>query len=127
MEPIPEWDEFLADGDGFLQAAKKGLKRKEVFTPVILYNLVAMAIEKFVMAALMKRSALPYNHTMVDLVEALEAEFPGRFDEVREQILALDKYQEICDPWDFSITPPREEEIPKMISLAEDIRKLLEL
>ena len=73
-----------------------------------------MAIEKFVMAALMSHGAMPYNHTMADLVEALEETFPGAVATIRDGLLQLDKYQEICDLEGFSIRPPEMKKIPSI-------------
>lgn len=124
--PITGWQDFLADGSGYLNTAVGALvKRREVFTPQILYNLVAMAIEKFVMAALMRYGALPYNHTMRDLVEAMEETFPGSIADLRDGLLALDSYQEICDLEGFSIAPPGMEKIPAMLDLAIGVKKLV--
>ncbi|MCI5120312.1 MAG: hypothetical protein D3908_03790 [Candidatus Electrothrix sp. AUS4] len=126
LEPIKGWEEFLSDGEGYLNTATGAYtKRKMIFTPEILYNLVAMAIEKFVMAALMQRGTMPYNHTMADLVEAMEATFPGKMTELSEGLLEMDKYQEICDLDGFKITPPGPEKIPGMLELAEQMHSLV--
>jgi hypothetical protein len=126
LQPIKGWEEYFRHGEGYLNAAV-GAHRKEVraFTPEILYNIIAMAIEKFVMAALMRHGALPYNHTMGDLVEAMENTFPGKMGEIGEGLLALDKYQEICDIDAFNIRPPKMEEITAMLELAERLRGLV--
>ncbi len=122
---IDEWDLFLKDGDAFLQTATGAYKKaRKVFTPEILYNIIAMAIEKFVMAALMNRGALPWNHTMGDLVEAMEDVFPVEISGVKEELRELDKYQEICDVDSFSIVPPDMDEIPKMLALAKKLQIL---
>lgn len=126
LQPIKGWEDYFQHGEGYLNAAV-GAHRKAIqaFTPEILYNLVAMAIEKFVMAALMRHGALPYNHTMADLVEAMEQTFPGRMGEIGEGLLALDKYQEICDIDTFNIRPPSLDEIPAMLDLAGRLRGLV--
>ena len=124
-EAIDDGDIFLHDGDAFL---KTGLaahtKGKKAFTPEILYNIVAMAIEKFVMAALMQRGALPYNHTMGDLVEAMDEVFPDAMGDLKNGLLDLDRYQEICDVDTFTVIPPALEEIPNMLALAERMQTL---
>jgi hypothetical protein len=124
-QSIDGWEEFLHDGSGFLSTAK-GAYGKEIqtFTPEILYNIIAMAIEKFVMAALMKQGALPYNHTMHDLVEAMEDVFPERIVAFKEGLLNMDSYQEICDVDAFNIIPPEREEISWMLLLAENMEQL---
>lgn len=124
--PIGGWQDFLEQGEGFLATAVGAHgKGRKAFSPEILYNLVAMAIEKFAMAALMRNGALPYNHTMADLVESLEETFPAQINEIKAGLLALDDYQDICDPEDFTITPPAMEEIPGMLKLAEDFHRLV--
>ncbi|HHB76334.1 MAG TPA: hypothetical protein ENK84_07300 [Desulfobulbus sp.] len=126
MQEIAGWEEFFQDGEAYLKTAAGAHKRrKEIFTAEILYNLVAMAIEKFVMAALMRHGAMPYNHTMVDLVEAMEQNFPDAMKELREPLLELDKYQEICDLDTYTIKPPTMGEIPSMLGLAEQLKSLV--
>lgn len=125
-QPIQGWEEFRSDGNAFLKtAAKAHAEQKSAFTAEILYNVIAMAIEKFVMAALMRHGELPYNHTMTDLVEAMEKTFPGAIKDLAADLLALDRYQEICDIDAFNITPPEMAEIPGMINLAGKLQVLV--
>lgn len=125
--PIQGWHDFLEDGKGFLSTATGAFNSANaIFTRDILYNLVAMSIEKFVMAALMRYGTMPYNHTMVDLVEAMEETFPHAIDDIREGLLKLDTYQDICDPYEFTIITPAPEEIPEMLALANKLQQLVE-
>lgn len=122
---IDGWEDFLDEGRGYLRTAIGAYtKNRAVFTPEILYNIIAMAIEKFVMAALMERGALPYNHTMGDLVEAMEETFPEKIQGLKKSLLAMDSYQEICDVDHFNIVPPEREEISWMLHLGEDMQQL---
>jgi len=125
-EPIQGWQDFLHDGKGFLKtAAAAHAKRNKVFTAEILFNIIAMAIEKFVMAVLMRHGAMPYNHTMADLAAAMEETFPGEINDIRERLLQLDSYQQICDLDGFSIAPPAMAEIPAMLELADTLHYLV--
>ncbi|MBU0480315.1 MAG: hypothetical protein KKG47_04360 [Proteobacteria bacterium] len=125
--PIGGWQEYLRQGKQFLAAAVNGFaRRRQVFTAEILYNLVAMAIEKLIMALLMESGNLPYNHTMHDLVEAMEEFLPGDLGPLGDELKALDAFQEICDPYNFTITPPTMDEVARMLELAGKIRTLTE-
>ncbi len=125
IQSIEGWEDFLHEGEAYLKTAHGAhAKGRQVFTPEILYNIIAMAIEKFVMAALMKYGALPYNHTMGDLVEAMEETFPGALGEIKDKVLALDRYQEICDVDAFMIRPPKAEEIAGMLEIAAQLQTL---
>jgi len=126
-QPIQGWEDFWSEGKAFLKTASAAYaQHKKAFTTVILYNIIAMAIEKFVMTALMCQGKLPNNHTMKDLVEAMDEAFPGAMLGIREGLLDLDQYQEICDVDTFNITGPAMEEIPVMLDLASRLRDLVE-
>lgn len=78
-QSIEGWEEYLREGRQYLNTASRAFTgRRSAFTSEILYNVIAMAIEKLVMGALMQSGNLPYNHTMRDLAEAMEEHFPGR-------------------------------------------------
>lgn len=125
-QPISGWETFLRDGQGYLKSAVGAHgKRRKVFTADILYNMAAMAIEKFFMAALMRHGTMPMNHTMADMMLAMEQNFPHAVSDIREAVLALDTYQQICDPWTYTIDPPGMKEIPGMLELAERVRELV--
>ncbi len=126
MQAISGWQDFLKEGKAYLKTAVGAhARRRDIFSAEILYNIIAMAIEKFVMAALMRHGAMPYNHTMGDLVEAMEETFCGAMGEMKEKLLALDKYQEICDLETYTIRPPAMEEIPEMLRLAKQLESLI--
>ena len=130
--PITGWQDFLKEGDAYLKTAHGAYANDRttvagvtIFTPEILYNIIAMAIEKLVMATLMKQGALPYNHTMFDLVEAIDEVFPQSLHEIRQGLLDLDKYQEICDVDHYNIIPPDSQEIPAMLALATELQDVV--
>ena len=125
-EPIKGWQEFLQEGKQFLTTAENAFaKNRASFTAEILYNLVAMAIEKLIMAQLMKSGNLPYNHTMHDLVEAMDEFLPGHLHHYADKLKALDGYQEICDTETFTIVPPTMAEVEKMLELAGEVKDLI--
>ena len=122
-EPIKGWEEYLREGKQFLATANNAYtQRKEPFTTPILYNLVAMAIEKLIMALLMKSGKLPYNHTMHDLVEAIDEFLPGELAGLGEELKRLDGFQDICDMESYSISPPTMGQIGGMLTLALEVQ-----
>lgn len=123
---IDGWDEFLKDGGAFLNTAQKAyIQSRRAFTPEILFNIITMSIEKFVMAAVMRYGSMPENHTMTDLVRALETVFPEDLTHLKDGLLKLDSYQEICDLDSFAISPPTLDEIPDMLKLAFSLHELV--
>ncbi len=126
-QAIEDWQEYKVEGRQFLQLAETAFrKKKKAFTTEILYNLIAMAIEKLVMSALMEIGRLPYNHTMHDLADALEQWMPETIAGMGEAVRQLDSYQDICDPYAYSIKIPTVEEIENMLGLARQLEQRLE-
>ena len=121
---IDDWPRYREEGEQFLRLAERAHEQqKKAFTTTILYNLVAMAIEKLVMAALMRCGRLPDNHTLHDLVAALERWLPETVRGLAEPLCQLDSFQDICDPYAGTITSPSAGEVHSMLILA---RKLVE-
>ena len=123
-QSIDDWEQFRLEGQQYLHLADAAFtKKKEAFTPIILYNLFAMAIEKLVMSALMEVGRLPFNHTMYDLVEAMETWLPEKIAGMGERLRALDRYQEICDLENTQIIEPTVEELEQMLQVSRELER----
>lgn len=122
---ITDWRNYFHDGEKFLRTATAGQAgRPEIFTPEILYNVIAMAIEKFIMGFLMYHGDLADNHTMADLVRSMERHLalpPALARELRR----LDSFQEICDQDSYNITPPTRAQIYEMLAIARETREFI--
>lgn len=131
LTPQESWMDFITEGRQFHKAALGGLNRPDVFSPEILYNLLAMAMEKYIMGLLMYRKSLPDNHTFRDLVDGLrrmEAQDPKYSgprlaDELAEELLALDAFQEICSVEGYARRGPSVEEIRNMTRTSARLRE----
>ena len=125
MIGISNWQEFQRDGEQFLHTALMAKQKdKKHFTPEILYNLTGMAIEKFIMAYLMKNGDLAENHTMEDLLTALERHV-GSQHHLTEKFRFLDSFQEICDMDSIKLRKPDEKDIQEILNTGQEIRDLL--
>lgn len=83
-----------------------------------------MAIEKLIMAFLMKNGDLAENHTMSDLLRALQLHL-GEVPELAEKLLYLNDFQEICDLEQFTIHIPTEADVIRFLAIGEEIRAVL--
>lgn len=117
-----EFTQFFEEGDAYIKTARGGLKRPGVFTPEILYNIIGLAIEKHVMAALISKNELADNHTFTDLIDATKQ--VGEIDqEIADQLRKFESYQNICPVfagYHRAEVPP--DAIPEMIDTAEAVR-----
>jgi hypothetical protein len=121
-----EWKEYLADGERFLKTAVNGHRnRPTIFTPEIVYNLVGMAVEKHIMGFLMRDGRLADNHTLTDLVRALE-EICEVEPDLYDRVIRMDRFQEICSMDAYHRQPPQHGDVPEFLEIGDRIRALVE-
>lgn len=117
-----DWEKFMTDGDKYLRSAQGGQERPQVFTPAILYNIIGMAIEKHVMAALLFHDRMANNHTFVDLIEAA-AELRPLDDELSTKLRELEGFQDLCTLQGGSAAQTfTREMVPGMLDVAEGVQ-----
>ncbi len=116
------WQTFIDEGHRFYMTAANGsAKRAEVFTPDILYNLISMAIEKFIMGFLLYHNRMPDNHTLEDLIVALQkVEDVG--EDLYNRVLNMDRFQEICSVFTYQRKTPGSEDIAEMLDVGRLIQ-----
>lgn len=125
LTQIENWRDYQRDGGQFLQTARAAHRKKSAaFSPSTLYNLTCMGIEKLIMAYLMKNGKLAENHTMGDLLRALE-EQDSRFGSLRDGLLHLDSFQEICSMEAGPMVMPAATEIARILTIGTGIEQCL--
>jgi hypothetical protein len=94
------WPEWIDTGDKYLRSATGGGGKPPRFAGSLRYNLVAMAFESYAMAILDFKRLLPENHSITDLVLALQKCVFLDPDLIRG-LLDYEKYQRICSFEDY--------------------------
>jgi hypothetical protein len=123
--PLDGWQSYRRDGEQFLRTAVNAHQRGNPrFNPEITYNLVAMAIEKLIMALLMQRGDLADNHTMVDLLAALQRHL-GPLPGLTADFAFLDDFQQICALETYHRRPPAPADIGRIVAIGLRMRELL--
>ncbi|MDH3348757.1 MAG: hypothetical protein OEM02_11760 [Desulfobulbaceae bacterium] len=119
---IEDWRIFIKDGEQYLNTALAADKKKStVFTPEILYNITAMAIEKYLMGFLMYNNDLADNHTMADLLDSIKRHVTPSPSMI-EDLLYIDSFQDICDTFNATYKIPRPEEMQRILSIGQKVR-----
>ena len=123
--PLDGWQSYRRDGEQFLRTAVSAHRRGNPrFTPEIVYNLVAMAIEKLIMALLMRQGDLADNHTMIDLLAALQRHL-GPLPGLTADFAFLDDFQQICALETYHRRPPAPADIGRIVAIGLRMRELL--
>lgn len=126
---INGWQEFIEHGEKYLKTAVNGSKfRKDVFTPDLLYNIIAMSIEKHIMGYLLYNNSMPDNHTLRDLVDAVKKLNPNpdsSLDDLFEKLVNMDRFQEICCIEFYHRDTPEEKDIQEFISIGQGVKEFV--
>lgn len=120
-----EWQEFINDGCKYLKTAVNGSKhRQNIFTPEIIYNIVAMSIEKNIMGYLLYNNRLPDNHTLRDLVNAVRLIHP--FENVLfEKLNNMDRFQEICSIDLYNRKIPNKNDVQEFLNIGIEVQSFV--
>jgi hypothetical protein len=122
---ITDWHLYLRDGEQFLKTARAAyLTKKKAFSPDAIYNITCMGIEKLIMAFLMQRGDLAENHTMVDLLDALQRH-TGFNSDIDAKLRFLGAFQEICDLEMSIIRHPSDTDLQEIVRAGDEIHHYL--
>ncbi len=120
LDSISEWETYLVEGKQFYFTAKGSMKKRAKFTPVIVYNIISMCIEKYIMGYMMKQGKLPENHTLGELLLFLMADLDID-PEVARTIKNMDRFQEICSTETYSRKEMSWEEIETFMAATDSL------
>jgi len=124
METYVTW---LEKGEKYL-ASVKDTSKPPKFSPVIQYNLIAMAFESYAMAILDYHKQLPDNHTFTDLLDALDKVIHIDIA-LRNAIIRHENTQMLCPVIEYSRSEPTFEEVMEfrgtIVSIAEIAKNLI--
>ena len=116
--------EFLNDGEAYLKAAQGGKTRPEVFNAEIVYNLLAMSIEKNFMAILIFKGDMADNHTFSDMIDSVERHMKLEEDLV-DGLKLLEETQNICPIFEgYHRHEPDASQLDLMYGITERIKLL---
>jgi len=117
--------EFWAEGVRYHDVCLRAWPAKPVFTPEIIYQMSAMAMEKMFMAWMTEQSALPENHTLRDLVRAAD-KIEALPIELRKDLLRMDRFMDLCPLVPMNLPKPQEADVPSFLSVMGECRVWLE-
>jgi len=110
------WYEFYFQGRQYMKTAENGLTRSEVFTPVVIYNIASMAIEKMIMAVSILHGELPACHTLAGMARSA-GNIMGFDDRLIEDMVTMDSMQMICTADEVCCTGPGIEDVAFFIDV----------
>ena len=114
------WQEHMESGRRYLKTASNGRARPAVFTPELIYQVTAMAIEKLLVGIWQYHGQMPGDHTLEGLVDGLEPICPLEKD-LAEDVKALGRFDDMCPLVPVNKHIPTDLEIQGMLAVARQV------
>lgn len=118
-----KWDFYYSEGCGFYKTAIKSYSGEgKSFNNELLYNIVSMSMERFLISLLLFNNKMPLSETISGLIRELKdvVEWPAEFvTEVRW----MNKFLHLCslDPTPMKI--PNDEEMLRIMNIAKEVKE----
>lgn len=116
------WIDFLKEGNNCFLKAKRWAEIGK-FSNDLIYNLVLMSIEKNFMALCLKNNYLPENHTISDLISAVN-KVSVLENDLEKRLLEIEKYQKICTINDYIRKTDQIENIEFVVRVGNEVNEL---
>lgn len=120
---MDDWKDFFQEGKQFLNATTGKNGRPSKLANDIRYNLLALSVEKSIMALLRFNNDMADNHTFSDLLHSVSGYvlIPGT---IKDELLELEKTQTICNVWEYHRAIPTDQEVTRLTIVAEYLLEL---
>lgn len=117
------WEEWLKQAEDYQKAVGGRDGKPCRFQPSVQYNLIALALEGYVMAMAGYHGKLPHNHTITDLIQAWEAVAPLN-PEIKTVLLKHEDAQSLCSLDDYHRRDPTVEELKEMLDAVRQLGRI---
>jgi hypothetical protein len=117
-------ESYFNAGDSYLKTAKRGHGRSSVFTGTMIYHILCLSIEKFLMGIFCCHNAIPQHSTLSHMIQEAAA-FTDMPKELIEQVNAMDNVLNLCDPGAPLQAVLTESQLQAMLIVGEKVRNLV--
>jgi hypothetical protein len=120
IQSITGWHDHVQSGYQYLDAARRGLSRPAVFNNELIFQLVAMGIEKIIAGLCQYHHQMPYDHTLSGLVAELDGVCPIE-PELIQQIRQIECNDDMCTLDPERRTPPSDADVREVLAAGEAV------
>ncbi len=96
IEKKEPWKLFAEEAEEIFDFVTKQKSGKELFTPLILYNLLYIGIKKYLIAYLLYNNVVLKSCTIKEYVDSVKESIDME-DELYNNLLHIDEFQDICE------------------------------
>jgi HEPN domain-containing protein len=118
---IKGYDTMIKGADSYYNSARRAFYKDTKFTEELVFNILTMSIEKYLVGLLMSKGIMPMNHVIKYLLKETEEHF--KLDKIIQKHLSkVDDYLYICSLDDFTKKVPSKEELENILAAVEQLK-----
>lgn len=125
IQSIPGWRDHTIAGRQYLSTACNGLLRREVFNNELIFQLSAMAIEKFIVGLIQYHHQMPVDHTISGLVAELTSVCPLE-KSLADRIRQVEAMDDMCALTVDHQRPPDDDAIDEILAVGRAVAEFVD-
>lgn len=125
FQAISNWDDQITAGRKYLKTANNGLSRPAVFNNELVFQLAAMAIERFIVGLSQYHHRMPVDHTLSGLVSELAPVCPMS-TELADRIKGLEIIDDMCTLSPAYRMPPGKAAVQEILAVGGEVQDFVD-
>jgi hypothetical protein len=118
---MEEWSGYYGEGLSYYKTTVGGIKKGKKLGSAVFYNLIGLALESFLTAAMTKDGFLPEHSSISYMIRELKKKYdvPESFtDESR----FFNRFMNMCSLEVIEVKEPNDEELLRMVGFLEQVK-----
>lgn len=120
---IEGYDKMIKEAESYFNSARRGFYNSKKFNEELVFNIITMSVEKFLVGLLMSKGIMPVNHVIKHLLEETEEHFTLN-ESIKKTLSVIDDYLYICSMDSFTSKIPSKAELEELINATGMLKEL---
>jgi hypothetical protein len=125
LSSISNWDDHITAGRKYLKTASNGRSRPAVFNNELVFQLAAMAIERFIVGLSQYHHRMPVDHTLAGLVAELGPVCPMSTD-LADRIKGIEIIDDMCSLSPAIRIPPGQTAVREILAVCHEVQDFVD-
>ncbi len=127
---MEEWSGYYNEAVAYYNTTVGGIKKGRKFGNAVYYNLIGLALESFLTAAITKDGFLPEHSSVSSMLRELKKKYEDIPESFTQEARFYNKFMNMCSLEVKDDVIPEDEDIKRMVAFTESVKdwteKLLE-
>ena len=118
---MEEWSGYFNEGVSYYNATVGGIKKGRKFGNVVYYNMIGMALESFLTAAITKDGFLPEHSSVSSMLRELKKKYDVP-EEFTTESRFFNRFMNMCSLEVMEMKEPTDEDIQRLVDFTANVK-----